>query len=94
MKTAPRYTLFDLGGTPARPGLVRAGGSAIAGEVWDVPSAAVGAFLAQIPPPLAIGSVELDDGSWVKGFLCERHATEGARDISGFGGWRAYRAAA
>ncbi len=94
VKTAPRYRFYDLGGTPARPGLVRMGkgkrGGAIAGEVYDVPTGAVGAFLAQIPPPLAIGSVELSDGTWVKGFLCEAAATEGAKDITKLGGWRAY----
>lgn len=94
VKTAPRYRFYDLGGTPARPGLVRMGkgkrGGAIAGEVYDVPTEAVGAFLAQIPPPLAIGSVELSDGTWVKGFLCEAAAAEGAKDITKLGGWRAY----
>ncbi len=94
VKTAPRYRFYDLGGTPARPGLVRVAkgkrGGAIAGEIYDVPTGAIGAFLAQIPPPLAIGSVELDDGSWVKGFVCEASAAEGAKDITALGGWRAY----
>jgi len=98
VKTAPRYRFYDLGGTPARPGLVRAGkgarGGAISGEIYDVPLAAVGAFLAQIPPPLGIGSVELASGEWVKGFLCEAHATEGAKDITKTGGWRTYIGAA
>lgn len=96
VKTAPHYRFFDLGGTPPRPGLVRVGkgkrGGSIAGEVYDVPAGAVGAFLAQIPPPLAIGSVELADGTWVKGFLCEAAAAEGAKDITKLGGWRAHLA--
>ena len=50
----------------------------------------MGHLLAGIPPPLAIGTVELADGSAVKGFLCEGHALAGARDITGFGGWRAF----
>jgi len=58
-------------------------------EVWDMPSAAVGAFLATVAPPLGLGTVALEDGSSVTGFLCEAHAMEGARDISEFGGWRA-----
>jgi allophanate hydrolase len=67
-------------------------GSAIAVEVWQMPVAMLGSFLALVPPPLGLGSVELSDGRWVHGFLCEPHALEGARDISGFGGWRAYLA--
>ena len=34
--------------------------------------------------------VELADGTQVHGFLCEPFALEGARDISHYGGWRAY----
>lgn len=56
--------------------------------------AAFGTFVAEIPAPLGIGSVELEDGSVVKGFLCESYALKGARNITGFGGWRAYLAAA
>jgi allophanate hydrolase len=98
VKTAPKYRFYDLGGTPARPGLVRvangARGGAIAGEVYDIPADALGAFLAQIPPPLGIGSVELEDGRWVKGFLCEAYAATGTKDITKTGGWRAYVAEA
>ena len=94
--TAPRYRLHALPGTtPPKPGLVRAahGGSAIAVEVWDLPQRAIGSFLALIPPPLGLGSVELADGRWVHGFLCEAHALADAPDVSRFGGWRAYLAA-
>jgi len=52
----------------------------------------VGSFLALIPPPLGLGSVELFDGSWVKGFICEGAALADAPDISAHGGWRAYLA--
>jgi allophanate hydrolase len=82
-----------LSGTvPPKPGLQRcaAGGTAIALEVWSVPVAQVGSFLALIPPPLGLGSVELADGSWVHGFICEGHALAGAEDVSRHGGWRAY----
>ena len=93
--TAPRYRLHALPGTvPPKPGLVRDAdrGQAIALEVWAMPQRAVGSFLALIPPPLGLGSVELADGRWVHGFLCEAHALAGAPDVSGFGGWRAYLA--
>jgi allophanate hydrolase len=94
-RTAASYRLFVLpGGPPQRPGLVRVmrGGSAIDVEVWAVRSADFGAFVSRIPAPLGIGSVELEDGERVPGFLCESYATEGAVEITALGGWRAYRA--
>jgi len=92
-RTAPAYRFYALsGGPPERPGLVRvtAGGATIELEVWSLPASAVGAFLRTIPAPLGLGSIALADGSTVTGFLCEGHATQGARDISEFGGWRRY----
>jgi allophanate hydrolase len=94
--TAPDYRLYALaGGSPPKPGLVRVaeGGVAIAVEVYEMPQAAVGSFLALIPPPLGLGSVQLADGTWVHGFLCEAAALAGATDISAWGGWRAWLAA-
>ena len=93
--TAPVYRLFALPGTaPPKPGMVRvaSGGAAIEVEVWDMPAAALGSFLALVPAPLALGSVDLADGSRVHGFLCEAHATAGADDITAHGGWRRYLA--
>jgi allophanate hydrolase len=95
IKTAPIYKLYriDAGGPP-RPGVLRVaeGGVALAGEIWDLPTAGFGAFVAGIPAPLGIGTVTLADGTTVKGFLCEAAATVGAEDISRFADWRAYRA--
>lgn len=91
-RTSPDYRLHALpGGAPARPGLVRVDGpgAAIAMEVWALPRAAFGDFIAGIPAPLTIGTVTLEDGSAVKGFLCEPHGLIGARDITATGGWRA-----
>jgi allophanate hydrolase len=91
--TAPQYRLYALPGTtPPKPGVLRVaqGGAALAIEVWDVPLRHVGSFLALIPSPLGLGSVELADGRRVHGFLCEAHAVERALDITSFGGWRAY----
>ena len=51
------------------------------------------AAIGKVPPPLAIGSVTLEDGETVKGFVCEGYAVEEAEDISAYGGWRAYLAA-
>lgn len=91
--TAPHYRLFALPDTmPAKPGLKRTDdqGVAIALEVWDMPLAQVGSFLALIPSPLGLGQVELADGRWVTGFICEGYALERAQDVSAHGGWRAY----
>ncbi len=93
-RTANCYRLYALAGTqPPKPGMVRGPGEAGDGievEVWALPVPAFGALVARIPPPLAIGTVELADGSRVKGFLCEDHAVDAAGDITAHGGWRAY----
>ena len=92
--TAPHYRLYALPDTqPAKPGLARVadGGVAIEVEVYDMPAAALGSFLALIPHPLGLGSVQLADGRWVKGFICEAIALAGATDVSAHGGWRAWR---
>jgi allophanate hydrolase len=94
-RTAAAYRLFALDTVPAKPGLVRVptGGASIAGEVWRLPAAGLGAVVAALPAPMAIGSVELADGSRVAGFLVEPLAVEGAADITALGGWRAHLAA-
>jgi len=93
--TAAAYRLYAMANTtPPKPALIHTGlsggGSAIAIEVYELELAAFGSFVAEIPPPLAIGSVVLADGSVVKGFIAEPRAIEGARDITSLGGWRAY----
>ena len=96
-ETAPDYRLFALPGTaPAKPGLVRIApgtGARIALELWQMPLRHYGSFVALVPAPLGIGTLQLADGRSVQGFLCESHATAGAQDISHHGGWRAYIAA-
>ncbi|HEV7805252.1 MAG TPA: allophanate hydrolase [Solirubrobacteraceae bacterium] len=93
---APGYRLFALPDTePAKPGMVAGGpldGPGIELEVWELPAQGFGRLVAGVPPPLVIGTVVLDDGRAVKGFLCDAGAVTGARDITAFGGWRAYRA--
>jgi allophanate hydrolase len=90
--TDPAYRLYALDGTvPPKPGLIRdPDGAAIKVEIWALPEAAFGRFVSAIPAPLGIGKLTLADGSAVSGFLCEAHALTTARDITGFGGWRAY----
>ncbi|WP_457325166.1 allophanate hydrolase [Roseateles sp. P5_E11] len=96
-QTAPRYRLHALPGTvPPKPGLARVpegeAGHAIEVEVYELPVASVGSLLALIPPPLGLGNLELADGRWGKGFICEGAALLGAPDISHHGGWRAFLA--
>ncbi|ODQ68343.1 urea amidolyase [Nadsonia fulvescens var. elongata DSM 6958] len=93
--TSPDYNLFALptNGGIAKPGLkrVESGGSAIAIEIWNVPIANFGEFMAMVPHPLGIGSVQTLTSDWVKGFICEEIGYQtGASDITEFGGWRNY----
>jgi allophanate hydrolase len=93
-RTAGDYRLFALPETtPPKPGLVRQPGFEGQGlevEVWELPPVAFGQFVQNIPAPLGVGKVSLDDGAVVSGFLCEAYAVDGARDITHLGGWRAY----
>lgn len=94
--TSADYKLFALDGTrPPKPGLLRvetSKGSPVEIEIWALTADAFGRFVAGIPAPLGIGTLTLSDGRGVKGFLVESEAVKGARDISHFGGWRAYMA--
>lgn len=97
-RTAPAYRLYALPATqPPKPGLVRVGsgegGYAIEVEVHEMPIEQIGSFLALVQTPLGLGSVQLVDGRWVHGFICEPAALPGATDISAWGGWRAWLAA-
>lgn len=93
-RTAPGYRLYALAGTtPPKPGLVRDpafAGPGIELEIWSLTPTAFGDFVAQVPPPMVIGSLELADGSRCKSFLCEPFALQGSSDITEFGGWRVF----
>lgn len=93
-QTTDEYRLHALAGSPPeRPGLIRvsSGGRRIELEVYRLPMAEVGLLLSAVASPLAIGTIVLDSGEGVHGFLCEQAGLAGAEDISAFGGWRAYR---
>ena len=95
-KTAPAYRLYAMADSvPPKPALVHSGadnggGAPIALEIYELDMTAFGSFVADVPPPLAIGTVTLEDGSLVKGFVAEPRAMTGAEDITALGGWRAY----
>ena len=94
--TSKQYRLFALQSSsgPKKPGLQRvpdaSDGAHIEVEVWDLPTASMASFMATVPSPLSIGKIELENGSWVQGFVCEPWGLEGATDVTHFGGWRAY----
>jgi len=98
IRTAPHYKLYALAGqTVPKPGLLRVdhgSGARIEVEVWRVSPDGFGRFVAAIPPPLSIGTVELVDGTAPKGFLVEPAGLVGAAEISAHGGWRHYMATA
>lgn len=93
-RTARDYRLFALAGTvPPKPGLLRDpgfDGEGIEVELWAVPEHRLGGFVASVPPPLTIGTIALEDGLFVKGFLCESAALRTAEEITQFGGWTGY----
>jgi allophanate hydrolase len=94
-RTAPVYRLYAMAAqTPPKPALVHvgAGGGHIELEVYELDVSAFGSFVAEVPAPLAIGTVTLEDGTGVRGFVAEPRALEGALDITATGGWRAYLA--
>jgi allophanate hydrolase len=95
-RTATDYRLYALAGSvPPKPGLIRDRnfrGPGIEVEVWAMAEDSFGGFVAAIPPPLGIGTVTLDNGDAVKCFLCEPDVLSGAKEITHFGGWRAYMA--
>jgi len=93
--TAPDYKFYALDTKPPKPGMLRVEtgqGVSIELEVWALPPAAFGQFVAEVPPPLSIGTIRLADGRGVKGFIVEAAALGDALDISSYGGWRAYMA--
>jgi len=94
-ETASMYRLHALDTVPPKPGLVRVAddGAAIAAELWQMPLDRFGEFVLDVAAPLAIGTVELADGSRHPGFVCEGIAAAGTPDITRYGGWIAYRKA-
>jgi hypothetical protein len=91
-QTAAAYRLWTI--QDRHPAMVRvtARGAAVAVEIWAVPPASLASILLKEPPGLSIGKVRLADGSEVLGVLGEPALCEGQKEITSFGGWRAYTA--
>jgi allophanate hydrolase len=97
VRTASDYRLYALDTDPPKPGLVRDpgfNGPGIAAELWSLAPDAFARFVAALPSPMGLGKVTLSDGTSHLGFICEAHALKDAEEITAFGGWRAYMAAA
>jgi hypothetical protein len=92
--TAACYRIWSIG--DRHPAMMRTPGegASVALEVWAVPPGGLASILANEPPGLCIGKVLLQDGSTVLGVLGEPFLCQGQREITTFGGWRAYTAAA
>jgi hypothetical protein len=93
-RTAPLYRFYSV--RDEFPGLHPAadGGQPILGELYDVPMGPLRALLATEPPELELSIIELEGGelSFAMVLRDAEHARGIHRDISSFGGWRAYRA--
>ncbi|NCV06736.1 MAG: allophanate hydrolase [Betaproteobacteria bacterium] len=92
--TSNAYRLYALADTvPPKPGLIRVPpgtGACIAIEIWEMPLSSYGSFVSQIPSPLGVGQISTRDNELIQGFLCESLAIEGSKDITAYGGWKAY----
>jgi gamma-glutamylcyclotransferase (GGCT)/AIG2-like uncharacterized protein YtfP len=91
-RTAPSYRLWSIGDRHPAMMRVEAGGAAIALEVWSLPPEGLASILLKEPPGLCIGKVRLEDGSETLGVLGEPALCQGQREITTYGGWRAYLA--
>lgn len=91
-ETAPRYRIFSIG--DVHPGMFEVApgeiGIAVPGELYDLPTEVWARVEAGEPPGLYRGPVTLDSGRVVPGILFPREMTDGHREITSFGGWRAY----
>ena len=91
-RTAACYRMVALDTTPSKPGLIRDpdNGDSLEVEVYALDARAFGQFVARIPHPLGIGKIELADGTWMPGFIAEPVVVKQGKEITRFGGWRAY----
>ncbi len=92
-KTAACYRIWSINDRHPAMMRFREGGVDVALELWCVPPAGLASVLSREPAGLAIGKVKLSDGEEVLGVLGEAFLCEGQREITSYGGWRAYTAA-
>jgi allophanate hydrolase len=92
VRTSDDYRMVALNTTPPKPGIVRVAedGASLVGERWTISPAGLGQFLANLPAPMSLGSITLDDETQAVGFHCDPVAAADATDITKYGSWRAY----
>ena len=95
VRTAPLYRFYSV--RDEFPALypVADGGQPVLGELYDVPMGPLSALLATEPPELELSIVELEGGelSFAMVLRDAEHARGIHKDITSYGGWRAYRVA-
>ncbi len=90
--TAPCYRIWSIRDRHPAMQRVAEGGTAVALELWSVPPAGLATILLREPPGLSVGKIALADGTEVLGVLGEAILCDGQREITSYGGWRAYTA--
>jgi len=89
--TAPAYRLFEVDGR--WPALIADDdGLAIAAQLWEVAPGHLARLAELEPPGWQRAPVELADGRSVEAFLGDPSLRARGVDVSGHGGWAAYRA--
>ena len=88
--TEAAYRMWSI--DDRHPAMMRVskGGAQLAVEVWDVPMAGLVSILVKEPPGLCIGKIRLKDGEELLGVLGEPTLCENRKEITAFGGWKAY----
>lgn len=93
-RTSKNYRMYIVSddGKVVKPGLVRDldNGESLEVEVYSISKDKLGYFMQLIQYPLGIGRVELESSDYILGFICEGEAVKGKKDITSFGGYRAY----
>ena len=90
-RSEPVYRLWTINDDhPAMVRITDGSGVSVAVEIWSVPPGGLAGILLKEPPGLSIGKVVLANGETVLGVLGEPALVEGQREITTYGGWRAY----
>ena len=89
-RTDSNYRLWS--NNDRHPGMLRSNdrGKEIDLEIWELSAESLVTILNQEPPGLCLGQITLADGQSILGILAEPYLVENQKEISKWGGWRAY----